>query len=250
MAITEVVLITGAAGAIGRATVTEFLDRDFAVIGFDRDPGVVTVTTREGYAGVMVDLQDENAVEKAIADVRGCGELAHVIAIAGGALPGEPESRHDPALLSVELFAASVTENLTTQFITIQKALPWMRARQVAGASIACTSSWNALTGCGMPAYSAAKAGLIGMTHALAGPLGAEGIRINVVAPGTVRTPRTERLWGKESRHFETLEQSSLLGRLGEPADVARTFAALATLLTHVTGQVVVVDGGQMLHHC
>jgi NAD(P)-dependent dehydrogenase (short-subunit alcohol dehydrogenase family) len=246
----DVVLITGAAGAIGSATVAEFLDRNFRVVGFDRNPEVLDLTQRSGYSGVVVDLQDENAVESAIADVRSYGELAHLIAIAGGALGGEPESRHDPALISVALFTASVQANLTTQFITIQKALPWMRARHAADASIAFTSSWNALTGCGMPAYSAAKAGLIGMMHAIAGPLGAEGIRVNVVAPGTIRTPRTERLWAKEPQHFEALAQTTMTGRLGEPADVARTFVALATVLTHVTGQVLIVDGGQMLRHC
>jgi 3-oxoacyl-[acyl-carrier protein] reductase len=113
--------------------------------------------------------------------------------------------------------------------------------------SVTFTSSWNALTGAGMPAYSAAKAGLIGLMHALTGPLGADGIRVNVVAPGTVVTPRTQRIWASDVGHFERLADTTALGRLGAPVDIARTFVALATELTHVTGQVIVVDGGQMV---
>ena len=85
------------------------------------------------------------------------------------------------------------------------------------------------------------------MMHALVPPLGREGIRVNVVAPGTVRTPRTERIWAGDDGHWERLEASTALGRLGTPDDVARAYLALATQLTHVTGQVLVVDGGQMV---
>ena len=98
-----------------------------------------------------------------------------------------------------------------------------------------------------MPAYSAAKAGLIGLMHALVSPLGAKGIRINVIAPGTIRTPRTERIWAHRPEHFQRLATGTALGRVGAPEDVGRAFLAVATLLTHVTGQVLVVDGGQMV---
>jgi NAD(P)-dependent dehydrogenase (short-subunit alcohol dehydrogenase family) len=81
--------------------------------------------------------------------------------------------------------------------------------------------------------------------RALTAPLGREGIRINVVAPGTVRTPRTERIWAHVPDHFPRLEATTALGRLASPDDVARAYLALATLLTHVTGEVLVVDGGQ-----
>ncbi len=96
-----------------------------------------------------------------------------------------------------------------------------------------------------MPAYSAAKAGLTGLMHGLVVPLGRDGIRVNVVAPGTIRTPRTERIWGHVDGHFERLEAGTALGRLGTPEDVARAYLAVIALLTHVTGTVLVVDGGQ-----
>lgn len=240
------VLVTGAAGAIGSATVEAFLDGGYDVIGLDRADEVVE-RPEKGYRGIVVDLTDDAAVERAMARALQWGPLRHVVQIAGGALPVEPRTQDDPAELSVDAFRASIEANLTTQFTVLRACLPALRAMPEVDRSILLTSSFNALTGCGMPAYSAAKAGLVGMMHALTEPLGREGIRINVVAPGTIRTPRTEELYRDVEGHFERLEASTALGRLGVPTDVAASFLALARDLTHVTGQVLVVDGGQMV---
>ena len=241
-----VVLVTGAAGAIGSATVRAFLDAGHPVVGLDVAP-CVAEPEWEGYLGIVGDARDPDAVADAVARARRLGPLRHVVAIAGGALPEEPPTQDDPTLLSIDSFRASVELNLTSHFVVLRAALPALRESPDDDRSVTLTSSWNALTGCGMPAYSAAKAGLIGMMHALAPPLGREGIRVNVVAPGTVRTPRTERIWAGDAGHWERLQASTALGRLGTPDDVARANLAMATQLTHVTGQVLVVDGGQMV---
>lgn len=238
-----VVLVTGAAGAIGAAAARAFLSAGWRVVGLDRDGAVEE--ERPGYRGVRVDLSDEAALERAVAAVEPWGPLAHVVGVAGGALPEEPSTQGDPAGIDPAVFRASIEANLTTQFLVLRACLPWMR-RGTGDRSVTFTSSWNALTGCGMPAYSAAKAGIIGMMRALVGPLGREGIRVNVVAPGTIRTPRTEQIWSGDPGHFERLAADVPLGRLGLPEDVARAFVGLAGL-SHVTGQVLVVDGGQLL---
>lgn len=241
------ILVTGAAGAIGEATVRAFLAAGHGVVGFDRDPAVACLAPDERYAGFAVDVRDEHAVAEVVEAARARGPLHHVIGIAGGALPDEPPTQDDPVRLDPDIFRASLELNLTSQFVVLRAALPWLRESPGEDRSIVLTSSWNGLTGCGMPAYSAAKAGLMGMMHALAPPLGAEGIRVNVVAPGTIRTPRTERIWAHDAGHWERLEAGTALGRLGTPDDVARVYLSLATQLTHVTGQVLVVDGGQMV---
>jgi NAD(P)-dependent dehydrogenase (short-subunit alcohol dehydrogenase family) len=242
----DTVLVTGAAGALGGATVRAFLDAGFAAVGFDRDESVVDLADEAaGYRGVQVDVTDEAAVEAAIAEVRPAGSLRHLVQVAGGALPDEPASQDDPQLLTPEVFRRSVELNLTSQYVVLRAALPWLRDAASTDRSITLISSWNALSAQGMPAYSAAKAGLIGMMHALVWPLGQAGVRINVVAPGTIRTPRTERIWAHDEGHFERLAGAAATGRLGEPEDVADTCLALATSLTHVCGQVLVVDGGQ-----
>lgn len=239
------ILVTGAAGAIGRATVRAFRAAGCRVVGFDTDPAVVEAIPQVDYAGFVVDVRDEGAVAAAVERARARGPLHHVVGIAGGALPDEPPTQDDPVRLGLDVFRDSLELNLTSQFVVLRAALPWLRDG-TGDRSVVLTSSWNGLTGCGMPAYSAAKAGLIGMMHALTSPLGAEGIRINVVAPGTIRTPRTERIWAHDTGHWGRLEAGTALGRLGTPDDVAETYLAL-TRLTHVTGQVLVVDGGQMV---
>ena len=240
-----VVLVTGAAGAIGSATVRAFLGAGHPVAGIDVAPCVAEPEWR-GYAGIAADVRDPDALARAVAQARRLGPLRHVVSVAGGALPEEPPTQDDPLLLGLDSFRASVELNLTSHFALLRAVLPHLRENAGCDRAVLLTSSWNALTGCGMPAYSAAKAGLIGMMNALAAPLGREGIRIGVVAPGTVRTPRTERIWAGDADHWERLEASTALGRLGTPDDVARAFVALAGL-AHVTGQVLVVDGGQMV---
>lgn len=238
-----VVLVTGSAGAIGTATVRRFLEAGYGVVGLDREEP--DGPEDPAYAAFRVDLLEGDALQAAIAEARGTGPLRHVVGIAGGALPEEPRTQDDPALLDPDAFRASIELNLVTQWRVLHAVTPWLREGAGADRSVTFTSSFNALSGQGMPAYSAAKAGLIGMTRALTGPLGAEGIRVNVVAPGTIRTPRTERVWAHVPDHFERLEATTALGRLGTPDDVARAYLALARDLTHVTGQVLVVDGGQ-----
>ncbi len=241
----RVVLVTGAAGAIGEATVRTFLGAGFAVLGLDRDRSVAR--SQPGYHGVAVDLGSERAVEEAIRGARAAlpGRLAHVVGIAGGALSADVRTRDDPAELDPGSFRESVDANLLTQFVVLRAALPWLREGSGADRSVTFVSSFNGLSGWGMPAYSAAKAGIVGMMLGLTTPMGRDGVRVNVVAPGTIRTPRTEALWAGAPGHFPELEATAALGRLGTPDDVARSFLALATLLTHVTGQVLVVDGGQ-----
>jgi NAD(P)-dependent dehydrogenase (short-subunit alcohol dehydrogenase family) len=243
----RVVVVTGAAGAIGSATACAFLKAGFHVVGLDRDPSITSVLSCDHYTGLQVDLADEASTCEAVAESESHGRLVHLVSIAGGALPQEPGSAGDPMAVTAELFRASVDANLTTQFVALRAALPLLRRNSGEDRSVALTSSFNALTGCGMPAYSAAKAALIGMMHALVSPLGCDGIRINVIAPGSVRTPRTERIWQHDPNHFERLEAGTALGRLGKPDDIARTFIAVSTLMSHVTGQVLVVDGGQMV---
>ena len=237
------VLITGDSGAIGSATTHSFLQSGWTVLGVDlvdrdRELG-------DSYVSRKADVTSEDELQRAIGVLGAMPPLRHVVAVAGGALPEEPRTQDDPAAIEVSTFRDSLDRNLTSQFVTIKTALPWLMMDDTGDRSIALTSSFNALSTQGMPAYSAAKAGLVGLMNALVRPLGEKGIRINVVAPGTIRTPRTEQIWSHVPDHFERLGSEAALGRVGVPEDVASVFHALAVEMTHVTGQVLVVDGGQ-----
>ncbi len=139
----------------------------------------------------------------------------------------------------------SLDQNLVTAWIALHAALPHLRA--VGGdRSITLTSSTDALAAYGLPAYAAAKAGLLGLVRSLAATLGADGIRINAVAPGDVPTARNVREWAHVPGWYDRLREASVLDRLGTPADIAETYLALIDL-QHVTGQTIVVDGGQTI---
>lgn len=247
MTIDRTIIVSGAAGAIGTATVRRFLERDFTVLGVDLRG---SDNLGPAHHHVIADLSDADITRSAIdGALENLPPAVHSIGIAGGALPEEPATQNDIGAVDPSLFRASIDANLTTQFVFMQAVLRHMHRPLEGDRSITLTSSFNALSAHGMPAYSAAKAGIIGLMYGSLVPLGRIGIRINVVAPGTVRTPRTEHLWAPVPDHFAKLEAAAALGRLAQPDDVARTFAALALEMPHVTGQVLVVDGGQIAAH-
>jgi NAD(P)-dependent dehydrogenase (short-subunit alcohol dehydrogenase family) len=234
------VLVTGAAGGLGSALVEALVARGDRVVALDR-----VSAGRDDIVEHTLDLADEGAVAAALADAAGQGlQIRHVVAIAGGALP-EEKTGADVAELPLEVFRASLELNLVTAWITLRAVLAHLRGAD-GDRSIALTTSTDALASYGLPAYAAAKAGLIGLVHSLAGPLGAEGIRINAVAPGDVPTARNVREWGHVPGWYDRLREASPLGRLGTPEDVAAAYLALIDL-RHVTGQVIVVDGGQTI---
>ena len=121
--------------------------------------------------------------------------------------------------------------------------------RQGAGGRIVLIGSVNGSRGkFGTSAYSASKAGLLGLTKSVAREVGRFGILINVVEPGWVRTPLTEAI-PKEIRDGAVAE--SPLGHLLEPSDVAAVVLFLCGAgASHITGQVLRVDGGQYLGAC
>jgi NAD(P)-dependent dehydrogenase (short-subunit alcohol dehydrogenase family) len=234
------VLVTGAAGGIGTATVQAFLGAGFDVVGLDRQPA----PGQPGYTHVVLDLLDDGAVRDAVAEA---GALQHVVCIAGGALMPE-KTTDDPAELELEVWRASLDQNLTAAFISLQAALAGLR--QLEGdRSISFVSSTDALLSCGLPAYAAAKAGLIGLVRALTGPLGAEGIRINAVAPGDIPTERNVAEWGHIDGWYSRMREATALDRLVTADEVGAAFLAVATQLTSLTGQTIVVDGGLTVSH-
>src|SRR5262249_43642994 len=108
--------------------------------------------------------------------------------------------------------------------------------------SIVFISSVNAIQSFGLTAYSAAKAGLLGLTQELAGSLGPH-VRVNAVLPGTVPTPRTK----KEPKDFEAYLKKTLLGRFASPEDVAEACYFFTHATKVVTGAELVVDAGQSI---
>jgi 3-oxoacyl-[acyl-carrier protein] reductase len=134
--------------------------------------------------------------------------------------------------------------NLDAAFLLLHDTVPLLRQR--GAGSVVLISSINGERGkFGQASYAASKAGLIGLARTAARELGRFGIRVNVVSPGLIDTSMTASL-PAEAR--EQALRESALGRAGEPDDVAGAVLFLVSdLARHVTGQVLRVDGGQLM---
>jgi len=134
--------------------------------------------------------------------------------------------------------------NFTGAALLSHALLPAMRDRS-GGAAFVFVTSVNALAHCGNPAYSAAKAALIAWMRALATEEGGHGIRANAVAPGSIRTGAWEHRIAENPEIMQGVRRLYPLGRLVEPAEVARTVAFLASpAASGITGATLPVDGG------
>lgn len=230
------VVITGAAGGIGRALVETFATCGAAVIACDREGTDLAAT--EISEAHHFDLLDDAAVMRSAELICEKGTPAAVISNAGWT---RAETLAD---LSRDALSHELDLNLRSAAVLTQALLPAMRG-QPAGAAFVYISSVNAFAHFGNPAYAAAKAGLIAWMRAIATEEGRHGIRANAVAPGSVRTAAWDHRIERDPDIAQRIARLYPLGRLVEPVEVARTAAFLASpLASGITGATVPVDGG------
>ena len=221
-------LVTGAGGGIGRAIVAELEDGGAQVAACDL-PGTG--------AAVAFDLRDPDAVRAGVDEAVGLlGGLDAVVANAGVV-----DTIHRADRFPLEAWAKDLEANLTGAFLLAQAAFAALREGDAP--AIVFVSSASAELGLpGQAAYTASKAGIVGLARTLASEWGALGIRVNVVMPGLIGTPKVRAL---PERVLAAMTASIPLGRIGEPADVARTIAfLLGPGAAYVHGQVLRIDGG------
>jgi len=146
--------------------------------------------------------------------------------------------------LTADAWNEVIRVNLTGTFVYCRAVAPVLRAQK--SGRIVTVASINGLRGkAGIANYAASKAGVIGLTKTLARELGRNGVTVNCVAPGMIHTAMTT---GLPAQVLETAVAESALGRIGEPEDVADVVVFLCSdAARHVTGEVVKVDGGQLI---
>jgi NAD(P)-dependent dehydrogenase (short-subunit alcohol dehydrogenase family) len=237
----KVVFITGGASGIGACFVEGFHQQGAKVGFIDRDgaEGRALADKLEGSWFAACDVTDAPALEKAIAD---CAQALGPI----GALINNVanDTRKAAVDTTAEQWRAGLAVNLDPVFIASRAVYPGMKA--AGGGTIVNISSINAILGPALLAnYVAAKGAINAMTKTLAREWGPDNIRVNVISPGWVVTPRQLRLWLTPQAEADWMKLVDLQRRIA-PGDVARLALFLAADDSAViTGQNMVIDGGR-----
>ncbi len=237
-------IVTGAASGMGRATARLFADEGANVAALDINADALAEVTGEIEAagrpvrGWQLDLADKDAVERVIGAVADTfGGIDILINNAGIGAGGAIDSDNYEAT-----WQRGFDVLLTAHVRTIRAALPWLR--QSDGARIVNIASTEGLgaTKYGS-AYSAAKTGVIGLTRSLAVEFGAEGITVNCICPGPIRTGMTDAI--PEASKQEYARRRVALKRYAEPEEVAHaTLSLVLPAASFITGVALPVDGG------
>ena len=250
----KVALVTGAASGIGRATALLMACEGARVVATDlRSEGEEVAREIRDAGGVgmfaPLDVTDEVAWHAVMSrTLEAYGRLDVLVNNAGTA------TSRPVAELSLAEWREQLAVNLGSAFLGIKYAVRTMRLGK-RGGSIVNVSSVSGLVGSpGTAAYSASKGGMRMLSKAVAMECAPDGIRVNAVFPGGVRTPiwETADWWkgfvdqvGSESEAWKQLDAASPLGRMGEPEDIAEAILYLASDASRfVTGTELVVDGG------
>jgi len=240
----QVALVTGAASGMGRATAHLFADEGARVGVADRDSeGARRVADEISESGgealaLSLDVASAPSVEAAIAQlVDGFGRLDILVNNAGVSIPAPiGKEAFD------EAWDLTLAVNLTGHARTVRAALPHLLASG-AGRVVNIASTEGLGASAGVPAYTASKHGVIGLTRSLAVELGSQGITINCVCPGPINTGMTALIPDDAKRKFA--RRRVPLRRYGDPEEVAHCILSLCLpAASYANGAVLVVDGG------
>ena len=238
----KLALVTGASRGIGKACALELAKAGYDIIvNYAGNAEAAEKTVQEikalgvEAAAYKFDVSNKEEVDKSIAEiVEKYGRIDVLVNNAGITRDGLFMR------MSEDNWNAVINTNLSSAFFVSQPVVKVMM-KQRSGAIVNMASVVGVSGNAGQANYSAAKAGLIGLTKTLAKELGSRGIRVNAVAPGFINTDMTKDLDTSKFTDFIPLK------RLGEPEDIAKVVKFLAVDADYVTGQVLEVDGGLII---
>ena len=251
---TQIGIITGAAGGVGRAAAERFARDGWSLVLTDITEAVASVADDVGTGakgrviGVKADISDSAGVQAIDAAVKSLdGPLTFL-----GLVAGTLQQVVSIEALDMDEWDRVMSVNLRANVLMIKQFIPALR--QAGGASIVTVSSWFGHSGHGMfSAYCASKAGLISLTQSVAAELAIDKIRVNSVAPGNIATSMHFTALREEAEQrgtsFEAIKKAEWdkipLGRAAEPAEIAAAIAFLASSdSTYITGATIDVNGG------
>lgn len=241
------VLITGASRGIGTAAARLFAQEGWSVAVHYNASRAAAEQLAAELAGlgvkavpIQADVADPEQAERLVRETEGAlGPLDAVVCNAGVALPQQLLTD-----TTADQWRRLMSVDLDGMFYTLRAAIPGL-VRQKRGAIVTVSSMWGITGGSCETPYSAAKAGVIGLTRALAKELGPSGIRVNCVAPGVIDTAMNGHLTPED---LAALGEETPLCRIGQPVEVAQAIYFLASeRASFITGQVLRVDGGMVI---
>lgn len=242
----KTVLITGGASGIGAAFVRAFLMQgcNVAFVSRPSDHGKKLCKMLEAETGhrpffLPCDVRDIEGIRAAVEEIG--AKFGAVDVLINNAAR---DDRHGMENYEAEQWDDSLAINLRPHYFTVQACLPGMKKH---GGSVINLGSNSAILGLpGYASYVAAKAGIVGLSKALARELGEYKIRVNTLIPGWVLTDRQKELWATPEAIEECLDQQSLKQTISEE-DIANAALFLASdASSMITGQSIIVDGGRV----
>jgi NAD(P)-dependent dehydrogenase (short-subunit alcohol dehydrogenase family) len=237
----KVLFATGAGSGIAAATARRFAAEGgrVAAVDLDRERAEAVASELDGSIGVACDVADEGSVQQAVRETRErLGRIDCVLNSAGFVHFAPIED------LALADWNRMLAVHLTGTFLVCKTALPVLR--EAGGGSIVNFASVTALVARkNLAAYSAAKGGIIAFSRQLALDVGGDNVRVNVLVPGSVRTPLTQPVYGDDGATGHSALPQSIQERVAEPEEIA---AAACFLLSDeasfFTGAMLVPDGG------
>jgi glucose 1-dehydrogenase len=241
----RVVMITGASGGIGRATVHQFAEKEWSVIGVDRS------LFGEPFPSNGLFIQEDISFGE---NLNSIFEQAHTYTDTLHALVNNAAVQVAKPLMetSVEEWDSVMASNLRSVFLGIKLAHPLLKASG-SGAIVNVSSVHAVATSADIAAYAASKGGLLAFTRAVAIELAPDGIRCNAILPGAVDTPMLRAGLGRGhvgkgdiQERLDNLARKTVIGRVGLPQEIAQAIYFLADnqQSSFMTGQALIVDGG------
>lgn len=245
MTISRTMLITGAAGGIGRATVGLFTKKGWRVIGVDRAPFGDSFPTDSLF--IQADISEESAMEDIFVQAKNFTETLDVLINNAAYQITKPLIE-----TSVEEWDAVMASNLRSVFLSAKLAYPLLKNR--GGGAIVNVSSVHAVaTSKDIAVYAASKGGMLALTRAMAIEFAPDSVRVNAILPGAVDTPmlragmnRGHAGDGDVQQRLENLARKTVSGKIGTPDEIAQAIYFLADdeQSSFMTGQAMIVDGG------
>lgn len=241
----ETVLITGGDGNIARAIVKKYLSQGKRVIALDVKPksSCEEFYENENYDYYKVNLTNIEEIKTIVPILqKKYPSITHIVSAVGCPVETEKGGIYE---VTFEDINRSIALNLNSHIYIVKTFLPFLQKENLDNKTITFIASVNGIKAFNLPVYSAAKAGIIGFMYGIVRELGKEGIRVNVISPGTV--PTKEDLESGTNFYNYRYKDMMALGKFTTKEEIADAVFALTDITKAITGQNIIVDSGQIV---